>query len=160
MDAPTSTFGNPTQFLDVEMDELARSGHLDAPDGDPRGPVEVVKAVELMAHQHPMHRRGWSSHNASDAGRAEAPVLAQGDDAAFDGRTGPIRGAVRTAGAILETDQAFVLVAAPPDVGPIPRNTHGRGRMGDRPAGLDALAEQESTSRGQASVTVHQKPPW
>lgn len=123
-------------------------------------PVGTVEAVELMTNQDTVHSRGWSSHDASDAGRAEAPVLAQGDNAAFDGRTGPIRGAVRTAGAILETGAALVLVAAPPDVGPIPRNTHGRCRMGDRPAGLDAPAEQESTSRGQASVTVHQKPPW
>ena len=64
--------------------------------------------------------------------------------------------AVRTARAVLQPRKTLGLVAAPPDIGPITGDPHRRRRMGDRPASLDPLAQQQSASRGQTSVTVHE----
>ena len=45
-------------------------------------------------------------------------------------------------------------IAMPPLRGTAPRDAHGGGHVGDRLAGLDALAQQQSTGRGERSVTV------
>ena len=112
-----------------------------------------------MADQHPVHRRGRQVHDAGDAGRPQPSLLAQADDLAFGGRPGAVRAALRPAGTVLQTGQTLGLVAAPPHIGPVPGHPHGVGSVSHRPTGLDALAQQESTSRGETSVTVHRKPP-
>ena len=57
-------------------------------------------------------------------------------------------------GAVLEAVPALLPIAAPPHIGPVPGDAHGRSGVGDWPSGLDPLAEQQSAGRRQASVTV------
>ena len=97
-----------------------------------------------MALKHPVHRRGVHAHDAGDAGRTEASVLAQRHDPALDAGLGLAGKMVRATGPILESGDAFFLVAAPPYIGPVSRDACRCRRMGDRPAPFDAFAECRS----------------
>ena len=142
------------------VNELTGPGHLEAADRSPRHPVEVIQAVELVADKDPVDGRGVLVHDAGDPGRSEAPVLTEGDHPPFDRPPRFRRAAMGPRRAVLEAGEAFVLVAVPPHVGPVPRYPHGGGGMGHRPAALDPLAQQQSTLGSQASITVHSSPPW
>jgi hypothetical protein len=155
VDPPAATPGDAAQLLGVDMDQLARPGHLHAPDRLARDPIEMVEAVEPVANQHPMHGRGRHSDDASNAGRPQAPLRAQADDSSLLGRLGPSRRAMRAAGAILEAGHALGLVATPPDIGPVPRDVHRLGGVRHRPTGFDSLTEPVSTFGGERGVTVH-----
>ena len=63
-------------------------------------------------------------------------------------RTGPT-------GAVMQTVDAELEVAVPPLRRASTGDAHGRGHVGDRRARLDAPAQQQSTLRGQRSVTVN-----
>jgi hypothetical protein len=57
----------------------------------------------------------------------------------------------------METVAAELGVAVPPFRGAPTRDAHGLGHVGDRRTGLDAPAEQESSLRGEWSITVRQE---
>jgi hypothetical protein len=156
VDFPPAAFGDAAQLLDVEMHELARSGHGDPLDRDPGHPVEMVEAVEVMADQDTVHGRRGRIHDPRDPRWAETAASTQGDDPAFQRRLGPGRRVVRPARAVLETGHALELVATPPHIGTIPGDPHRRRRMSDRPTTGDALTQQQSASGRETSVTVQQ----
>ena len=87
-------------------------------------------------------------HDAGDAGRARVPGLPQCHDPTLDATPWSGGDTVRSTRAILESGNAFFLVAAPPDIGPVPRDPHRRGRVGDGPATFDALTEPAVDLRG------------
>jgi hypothetical protein len=103
---------------------------------------------------------GGQLQDRADAGGAELTVTAQlhdlglhaGGDAAWMG--------VGNRWPILQASHAVVLPTTPPAVGAGPRDAHLVGDLGDRPAGMDALAQQQSSRWGQAGVSVgHEGPP-
>lgn len=49
--------------------------------------------------------------------------------------------------------RSLFLVAAPPDVGPVPRYPHRRRRVSNRPTSVDPLTQPESSLRGEWSIT-------
>jgi hypothetical protein len=155
MGPPAPATWDPGQFLYVDVDELTRPGHLEAPDGGAGQAVEMVEPVEPVAHKNPVHRRGRHVDNPGDPSRPEAPLGAQCSDPALSRSLGLGRATTRPRRAILEASDPFHLVAAPPDIGPIPRDPHRGGCMGDRPAAFDTPTGHESTGRGELSVTVH-----
>jgi hypothetical protein len=85
VDAPPAAFGDATQLLDIDVDELAGSGHLDPSDRCSGHSIEVIESVELMTDQHPMGRRGMHADNPCDARGSEATAAAQRHDATFCG---------------------------------------------------------------------------
>jgi len=153
---PAPSLGDAAQLLDVDVDELARAVHLVAADRGPRHLVEVVEpfsrgAPAPGAPSTPAGRRCRRCAPApSPASGAASPPVAQSRPWFWWAPLRPRR-------AILESGWALLPIAAPPDVGP--RDPHGRCRMGHRPAAFDPLAQEQSTLWGQASVTVHPKPP-
>jgi len=154
--SPAATAWDAAQLLDVEVDQLARAGHLHAPDRFPRRPVEVVEPVDAMTGQDGVHGGGGDLDDARDAGRAKAPRAAQVQDAPLHRCLGPGGLSTRAAGTVLQAGWAFDLVAAPPDIGAVPGDPHRRRGVGDRPTSVDPLAQQQSTGRRQTSVTVQQ----
>ena len=78
----------------------------------------------------------------------ESPLLAQRQDPTLGAGLGLRRTAMGPTRTVLEAGEAFFLVAAPPDIGPVPRDPHGRRGMSHGPTTFDALAEQQSTLRG------------
>ena len=74
---PAAPVRDPTQFLDVDVDELAGPARVDAPDDAPRWTIEDAELVESLAHEHAMHRRGMHLHDPADTSRAELLRSAQ-----------------------------------------------------------------------------------
>src|ERR671910_1591755 len=155
VDAPATASGDAAQFLDVDVHELAGVAHLHPTDRRPGYPIEVIESVEAVTEQNRVHRRGRQSHDPRDPSRAQPSLAAQLNDAPFSGRLRACRAPMWAAGAVLEPRHPLGLVAAPPDIGPVPGDPHRPGRVSNRPAGLDPLTQQQSTSRSQTSVTVH-----
>jgi hypothetical protein len=83
VDLPASTSGDTAELLDVEVDQLARPGHLDTADRGPGGAVQVVEAIEPAASQDPVDGGGRHLHDAGDAGWAKTLPPAQRDDPAL-----------------------------------------------------------------------------
>jgi hypothetical protein len=153
-DLVTSTVGDATELLDVYVDELAGPAPLIATDGLTCGPVEMVQALHVVAHEHPVDRRRRHPESSADAMRPELVDAPAGEDAPLESLRGLPRRASWPAGTVTEPLGAQLLVATPPLVGALAGDAHGIGGVGDGPTGLDPLAQQQSTGGGQRSVTV------
>jgi hypothetical protein len=145
---------DPTEFLHVNVDEFTGAAAFVTADRFPRGPIQVRETVEVVADQDPIHRRGGQLEAGGDAVGADLVALAVSDDAGFypGGQAGGrVAGAARTITQAVGTE---LDVAMPPLRDALPGDPHPRGHMGDRGAGLDPLAEQQSTPLGCRGVTV------
>ena len=116
MRAPAAAFGDPAQFLDVDVDELTGPGHDHPPDRRPCRPVEVIETVELMADQHAMHRRSMLTDDPRDPRRPLPGRDPQPDDASLHRRLRPVRAVVRSTRTVLEPRETFGLEASPPHI--------------------------------------------
>src|SRR5947199_3486348 len=151
-----AAIGNTAQLLHVHVDQLAGAGALVAADGGGRAPVEVVEAVEVVTAQDPIDGGGGEVEVDGQTIRPDllGPTLAADlglDPLGDSGRRPP-----GTARAVMQALDSEFEIAMPPLRGTAPRDAHGGGHVGDRLAGLDALAQQQSTGRGERSVTVTQ----
>ena len=79
----------------------------------------MVEPVEPVADQDPMGGRGVQANDAGDASRSEAPISAQGDHPTLQTSFELVRTVMWTRGTVLEAVDPLLLIAAPPDVGPI-----------------------------------------
>ena len=77
MHAPATAGRDPPQFLDVDVDQVARLFVLVATDHAPRGPIHPAQPIQLPAHQHAMHRRGRHLQADGDADWAELGAASQ-----------------------------------------------------------------------------------
>src|SRR5438874_10102428 len=143
VDAMPPAGRDPTQLLDVDVDQLTRSGALVTPDGCRALAVEVAQAVQVVAQEHPIDGGGGQVEVDGEAVGAHSLGPATATDLGLDlctdagGRTSGATGAVmQPVGAELE-------VAVPPLRRAAPGDTHGRGHMGDGGAGFDPPAQQE-----------------
>src|SRR5688572_24930350 len=116
--------------------------------------------MQLMAGEHGMDRRRGQTNDSCDPSGTQTPCAAQVHNPSFLGCLGPGRAVVRATGTVLETPDPFGPIAPPPDIRAVPGNAHRRGSMSDGPTSLDPFTQQQTTSRSQTSVTVHEKPPW
>jgi len=73
--SPTTTGWDPSELLDIDVDELARPVGVDAPDHLARRPIHPREPVQTMTAQHPVHRRCRDPHDARDPGRPELATL-------------------------------------------------------------------------------------
>jgi hypothetical protein len=153
-DPVPATFGDPAQFLHVHVDELARTRALIAADLPTALAVDVVEPVEVVADQDTMHGRSGDPQPAAQAIGTELVRTPDPTDPGLELLGGAPRRTARTTGAVEETLTAGVDVAMPPLGRTAPRDAHGRGYMGDRCAGFDPLAQEESTLRRERGVTV------
>ena len=69
--APATAGWNPPQLLDIDVDQIARVFVLVAADHTPRGSIHPAQPVQLLAHQHAMHRRGRHVEAHPNANRAQ-----------------------------------------------------------------------------------------
>jgi hypothetical protein len=136
------------------MDELTRAFPLIAADGASGGPVEVVHAGHVVAHEDPVDRGRRNPEPSSDAVRSEFVDAPAGEDSALESGWGLVGRGPGSAGAVVQAVGPELLVAVPPLVGALPGDAHGFSGVGDRPTSLNALAQQQSTGGGQRSVTV------
>jgi len=156
---PAPSLGDAAQLLDVDVDELARAVHLVAADRGPRHLVEVVEPVQPVAHQHPVHRRRLQAADAGDARRPQARFW----------RSVTTRRSIEAlvlVGHRFGRDERSSSPAGPSSDSGATRRRPGPSRSpwplphGPPAAAFDPLAQEQSTLWGQASVTVHPKPPW
>jgi hypothetical protein len=159
VDPPAATAWDPADLLDVDVDELAGPGRLDASHRLAGDAVEMVEAIHAVSGQDAVDGRGVHPDDAGDPGWAEPAAGAEGNDPPLSGRLGPSWRRGRARRAVLESGDAFSLVAAPPHVGAVAGDADRRGRVRDWPAAFDSLTQQQSAARGQAGVTVHPEPP-
>jgi hypothetical protein len=136
------------------MDELTGPGALVAADLFAGCPVEAIEPRAVVADEHPVDGRGVEAEPVGDAVRPDLVQTPAAHDGFLDSRRRPRGLAVRTARAVEQALFAELLVAAPPLVGALAGDPHGRSHVGDRRAGLDPLAEEQSTLGGERSVTV------
>src|ERR1700677_3242735 len=66
---------------------------------------------------------------------------------------------MRLTASVEQTRRSTLLIAPPPDIGPIPRNTHRISGMCNGPALFDPATEAKTAFWGQWSITVHREPP-
>ena len=78
---PAATFGDPTEFLDVDVHELAWAGHFHAPNRCSGHPVEMIESIEGVADEHPVDGRRRHVHDPRDPRRSKSTIPAQRDDA-------------------------------------------------------------------------------
>jgi hypothetical protein len=160
VDPPATTFGNLGLLLDVDVDEFTGSGCLNAAHNAPASSLEVREPRAPVAGPHPMQRRGGHPGSWGESGRSELVTPAQFDEASLHLGRGLGRAAPRATRAVLEARPSRLLVAAPPFVCSLARDSERlRGRR-HGPALFDQPAEPESTLRGKRSVTVQGEPPW
>src|SRR3954470_3080800 len=74
---PAATIRDPTQLLDVDVDELTGPGRGDPSDHPPGGWIHRAELVQALTDQHPMHRRGMHLHDARDTRRPQLGLSAQ-----------------------------------------------------------------------------------
>ncbi|OXR39619.1 hypothetical protein B7C42_08313 [Nocardia cerradoensis] len=88
------------EFLDIDVDQVARRGVFVAADRCRGGPVEPAQPGHAIAGQDPVHGGGVQSEQVGDAGRSPPAQEADFDDAAFGARGCAVRAVVRTAGPV------------------------------------------------------------
>jgi hypothetical protein len=154
MRSPSATFADTTQLLHVHVHQLSRAGALVAADLGSGGPVEVPETVEVVADEDAVDSGGGQSHPRSDAILTQPLRPADANHPGLELGWGTTRGPAGAARTILEANLAELQVAMPPLAGALTGDTHLVGDMGDRRAGLDTPAKEESTVRGEGSVTV------
>src|SRR5690606_12036453 len=147
---------HPGELLDVDVDQLAAAGGLDAAHRPPRRAVHPCQPVQPVTHQHPVHRRSRHPDDPRETCRAESAGLAQRDDAPLHPGRGLMRTRPRPAGTVLEPGETLVAVAAPPLVRALPGDVHRLRGSSDGPTRFDALTEPAAALHGEGSVTVQQ----
>ena len=154
MNAMAASRRNAAQLLDVHVDQLARVGALIAADRLPGRPVHPGQPVQPVAAQHPVHGGGRQPNQGADPGRAELAHAAQFQDGCFQLSWGSVGMMVRPAGPVDQASRAVLAVAAPSAVGAGAGDAHLSGDVGDGAASGDALAQDPSSDRGEAGVSV------
>src|SRR5207237_3931151 len=107
MHAPAAARWDTTEFLDVDVDELAGMVCVDPANHAPGRPVHPRKSVQAMATQDPMHRRRRHSNNAGNASWSKLATLTQRHDPLLHTNRGLVRASVRRAGSVLESGVAI-----------------------------------------------------
>ena len=156
---PAPAVGDPAELLDVDVDELAGSLALVAPDHLTGRSIEPAQSVEPQAHEHAVHRGRGDAQAIADPCWSELECRAQLGYLGFDGRSCPVRTAVRSTRAIDETVDSLLAEASPPLVARRPRDPHLRCNVRHWPALLDPQAERQSANRRESGVSVHFEPP-
>jgi hypothetical protein len=158
-DLVTAAVGDPAEFLDVPVDQLAGAVAFVAADDLSGGPVQEGQAVQAVADQDAVHGRGGQAQDRTDAGRAELAVLTQTAHAGLDRpcravRCRAVRCRARTAGPIVQSRLAFGPPAAHPHVRGDAGDAHLGGNMSDRTTGADTFDQQPPATDGQPGITV------
>ncbi len=149
-----ATGGNPAQLLHIHVHQLAGTTALVAADGRHGLAVEVAQAVQIMTAQHPVDRGRRQVQAGGDAIRADLVPTSLPEDLRLRRRRCEHRRATRPAGAVIEAVHAQLQVPVPPLGGALAGDGHRLGGVGDRDAGLDPPAEQQSALGRQRGVTV------
>ena len=135
---------DPTELLDVDVDQLARVLALVA---DDRGlGLEGGEAVEAEAAERQPDRRSGQAKLAGN-GRTGAALAAQRLDAGGDLGGLPGRAAVRSGGAVAQAGLALGGMAVAPLADRLGRDALRRRHCGNGPAAGQALHNQHSTMR-------------
>src|SRR5690606_3270949 len=147
---------HPGELLDVDVDQLAAAGGLDAAHRPPRRAAHPCQPVQPVTHQHPVHRRSRHPDDPGETCPAETAGLAQRDEAPLHPGRGLRRTRPRPAGTVLEPGESLVAIAAPPLVRALPGDVHRLRGSSDGPTRFDALTEPAAALHGEGSVTVQQ----
>ena len=147
--------GDPSEFLDVHVDQVPRAGVFIAADDPARAPVQPGQSGQAVAGQDLVDRGGVHAQQVSDSRRSPTAVHAQGDDPPLRPLRGPSRRRCRSAGTVFHTGLAELAVAAGPARG------SGNGDLetfrcpAQRPAVVDyTFGQLEPASLGKKSVRV------
>nr|BFE68405.1 hypothetical protein GCM10020092_017060 [Actinoplanes digitatis] len=89
--APAAAVGDVAEFLDVDVDQVARAGVFVAADRLAGGPVEMGQAGDAGAAQDGVAGRGGQVQTAADSCRSPSAAGAQVQDLAFDVEVGAVR---------------------------------------------------------------------
>src|SRR5699024_3029517 len=159
---PSSAVGDPADFLDVDVDQIAWGVASVAHRGGLRSAnhfagqwVTLPQGGHVVAAQDPGHRR--SRHRELGTDPVPAPPLfatpRHGRFLAVDRSLGGT--AVRPRRAVLQAATAFLPEASDPAVSALSRDALGLRSVSDCPALLaDALDEQLPTTHVQPGITV------
>ena len=154
MHAVAAAVPQPPQLLDIHVDQLTGVGPLIAANHGPGRAVDEDQVVEVVTDQDSVNGGGRPVDQGTDPGRAELASAAQPADMRLDLGGHPPWVAAGGARPILQPGWAMVAVTGPPAIGAGAGDPHLGGDVGDWPATGDALAQDRSSSWGQASVSV------
>jgi hypothetical protein len=149
-----ATGGNPSELLDVDVDQLARPCSFVASDGLSGLTIDVIEAVQVVPAEDPVDGRRRQVEVDRQTIRPNLFRSTAAADLGLDPVSHPGRGTTGTAGAVVQPVHAQFQVAVPPLRGTPPRDTHGPGHMSNRRPSLDPPTQQQSTLRREWSVTV------
>jgi hypothetical protein len=105
----------------------------------------VRQTVELVADEHPVHRRRSHAEACRDPVRANLVPPAVADDLPLDAGRRPVGTAAGPAGPVVEPLGAELEVSVPLLGRTAAGDAHRLGGVGDGSASLDAPAQQQST---------------
>lgn len=154
MHAPASAFGDPAEFFDVDVDQLAWAAAFVAADDLPGGPVHEGQAVQAMPDQDAVDGRDGQAQDRADAARAQLALLPQTADLRLSHCRSPVRRRAGSAGTVVQAGLALCSPSAQPLVGRGPRDAHLGRDMRDRTAGTDTLDQQSPAVNSQPGITV------
>lgn len=152
-DAPAAV-GDVAELLDVDVDQLARSGSFVAADDPAGGPVHEGQAVAAVPHEDPVDRRGGQPQDRTDAGRPQLAFGPQAVDVGLGRCRCAMRGAGGTAGAVVQSGVVLGPPSTDPCVGCGPGYAHLGRHMRDRAVRQDTFDQDPPAVHGQAGITV------
>lgn len=150
----SAAFGDSPEFLDVDVDEIPGSLVLVAADRAPGGAIQPVEAVQAVAREDLVDRRGWDTHDGGQASRPQRLLPPQGGRPAarWSAWSSPGSGGDDSSG---RADRPRPLAdSGPPPRGGLEGDAHLGGHMRDRATTVDPLDEDFAAGRGQLGVTV------
>src|SRR5688572_28106513 len=156
---PPTPVRDPAELLDIDVDQVPRSGVLVAADGASGGPVEPAEPIQAESVEYPVDGGGREPQPVGDACGAELQPATELRDAALDARPCSPRVPKRAGRAVVESLRTLGQPAAPPAVRSLPGDPHLARDVGDWTTGSDPLDEQQTPGRGELRVRVHRGPP-
>jgi hypothetical protein len=165
--APAAAVGDPTELLDVHVQQIARTGVLVALiasaaaaqhlTGDA---VDVGQVRHAAPAQHRADGAGGQAQQHSQLSRADMLGPAGRHDALLDLDRGTGRAGPRAAAAVAQTRLALSLEPSEPLVDAASAHPELLGDLTDLVTGPDALDEQQPGVRAQTGISVrHEGPP-
>jgi hypothetical protein len=155
VDAMATPWRNPSQLLDVDVNQLSGPLSFVAADEATGGAIEPVEAVQVVADQDLVAGGAWPPGERGEAVRAQLPLLAELQDGSLLLSGQASRSAVRMRRPVFEPSLPLLAVSTDPFVAGGPGDPSGFGCSGDRPAGPDAIDQQLPTVQVETRATMH-----
>ncbi len=153
--APASAIGDVTEFLDVDVDQVAGCGVFVAADRLGGASVQVGKSGGAAGAQDRVAGRRGQAETPADTHRPQPFGGAQVQHAAFDRPGCAVRAVVRSAGPVAHASDAFGQVSLSPPFRDPHADLESVRSPPQRPTTIDDTAsEAQSASFGQGCISV------